>query len=178
MRRPTTRLGRQRDRPTDAPFRRRPEKSVGATAGLRTASEAWIESAALGEPSSPLRWVCRNQRHLVDALRDQSVDVSQPVVANLVRSVRKCGRYQDRDATSQRRSQPPGHLVDTKKKEPVGDPRDKREATRQDNGRELRPQGQPEPVRAHDLMDPEIEKLLPYGPTTPTLITAASASSS
>ena len=45
--------------------------------------------------------------------------------------------------------------VDTKKKELVGDFKN--------GGRELRPQGDPEPVRVHDFVIPELGKANPYG---------------
>src|SRR5580704_18060713 len=45
--------------------------------------------------------------------------------------------------------------VDTKKKELVGDFKN--------GGRELRPKGQPEPVRVHDFVIPELGKVAPYG---------------
>jgi Rhodopirellula transposase DDE domain len=45
--------------------------------------------------------------------------------------------------------------VDTKKKELVGDFKN--------GGRELRPKGQPQPVRAHDFAIPELGKAVPYG---------------
>ena len=45
--------------------------------------------------------------------------------------------------------------VDTKKKELVGDFKN--------GGRELRPKGQPEPVRVHDFVIPELGKAVPYG---------------
>ena len=45
--------------------------------------------------------------------------------------------------------------VDTKKKELVGDFKN--------GGRELRPKGQPEPVRVHDFAIPELGKAVPYG---------------
>ncbi len=44
--------------------------------------------------------------------------------------------------------------VDTKKKELVGDFKNA--------GRELRPKGQPEPVRVHDFALPELGKVAPY----------------
>ena len=49
----------------------------------------------------------------------------------------------------------PAISVDTKKKELVGDFRN--------GGRELRPKGQPEPVRVHDFVIPELGKAVPYG---------------
>jgi len=45
--------------------------------------------------------------------------------------------------------------VDTKKKELVGDFKN--------NGRELRPKGNPEQVRAHDFVIPELGRAAPYG---------------
>jgi hypothetical protein len=44
--------------------------------------------------------------------------------------------------------------VDTKKKDLVGDFRN--------TGRELRPKGQPEPVRVHDFRIAELERAVPY----------------
>ena len=49
----------------------------------------------------------------------------------------------------------PAISVDTKKKELVGDFKN--------GGRELRPKGQPEQVRVHDFMIPELGKAVPYG---------------
>jgi hypothetical protein len=49
----------------------------------------------------------------------------------------------------------PAISVDTKKKELVGDFKN--------NGRELRRQGDPEPVRVHDFKIPELGKVAPYG---------------
>jgi len=49
----------------------------------------------------------------------------------------------------------PAISVDTKKKELVGDFKN--------GGRELRPKGQPEPVRVHDFVIPELGKAVPYG---------------
>ena len=49
----------------------------------------------------------------------------------------------------------PAISVDTKKKELVGDSKN--------GGRELRPKGQPEPVRVHDFVIPELGKAVPYG---------------
>ncbi len=45
--------------------------------------------------------------------------------------------------------------MDTKKKELVGDFRN--------DGRELRPKGEPEKVRVHDFLIPELGRATPYG---------------
>lgn len=49
----------------------------------------------------------------------------------------------------------PAISVDTKKKELGGDFKNA--------GRELRPKGQPEPVRVHDFKIPELGRAVPYG---------------
>ena len=49
----------------------------------------------------------------------------------------------------------PAISVDTKKKELVGDFKN--------GGREYRPKGQPEPVRVHDFIIPELGRAAPYG---------------
>src|SRR6202021_2068239 len=49
----------------------------------------------------------------------------------------------------------PAISVDTKKKELVGDFKN--------GGRELRPKGEPERVRVHDFLIPELGKASPYG---------------
>jgi Rhodopirellula transposase DDE domain len=51
--------------------------------------------------------------------------------------------------------QQPVISVDTKKKELVGDFRN--------NGREYRPQGNPEEVRVHDFLIKELGRAVPYG---------------
>jgi hypothetical protein len=150
------------------------KSAVAHQPDLPAALEALIESAIRGDPCSPLRWVSRSQRHLVKALRDQGFNVSQRVVANLLRElnyscqanskVREGGKHADRDAQFNHinatvkaalAAGQPAISVDTKKKELVGDFKN--------NGRELRPKGQPEPVRVHDFKIPELGKVAPYG---------------
>ena len=142
--------------------------------GLPAALEALIEDAIRGDPCSPLRWVSRSQRHLAAALAAQGFKASQRVVANLLRTLkyscqanrktREGGSHPDRDAqfvhinktvkTAMAEGEP-AISVDTKKKELVGDFKN--------NGRELRPGGQPELVRVHDFKIPELGKVAPYG---------------
>ena len=76
--------------------------------GLPAALERLIEDAIRGDPCSPLRWISRSQRHLVKALAAQGFQVSQRVVANLLRELnyscqanrktREGGNHPDRDA--------------------------------------------------------------------------------
>jgi hypothetical protein len=141
---------------------------------LPAALEGLIQDAIRGDPSSPLRWVSRSQRQLVKALAAQGFKVSQWVVAHLLgtlnyscqanRKTREGSNHPDRDAQFRHINQTvqaalaadePAISVDTKKKELVGDFKN--------NGRELRPKGNPEPVRVHDFKIPELGKVAPYG---------------
>ena len=63
--------------------------------------------------------------------------------------------YLNRKVRRQLQQGQPVISVDTKKKELVGDFRN--------NGRELRPKGNPEPVRVHDFIIPELGRANPYG---------------
>jgi hypothetical protein len=150
------------------------KSAVDHQPGLPAALEGLIEAAIRGDPCSPLRWVSRSQRHLVKALADLGFKASQRVVANLLRELnyscqansktREGGKHPDRDAQFAHINKTvkaalvvgePAISVDTKKKELVGDFKN--------NGRELRPKGQPEPVRVHDFKIPELGKVAPYG---------------
>lgn len=141
---------------------------------LPAALEALIEGAVRGDPMSPLRWVSRSQRHLVKELTAQGFKVSQRVVGKLLRELhyscqanrktREGSNNPDRNAQFEHvnatvqaaiAAGEPAISVDTKKKELVGDFKN--------NGRELRPQGDPEPVRVHDFKIPELGKVAPYG---------------
>ena len=142
--------------------------------GLPAALETLIEDAIRGDPCSPLRWVSRSQRHLVKALTAQGFQVSQRVVGKLLRELnyscqanrktREGSNSPDRNAQFKHvnarvqaaiAAGEPAISVDTKKKELVGDFKN--------NGQELRPKGDPEPVRVHDFKIPELGKVAPYG---------------
>src|SRR3954471_20862291 len=150
------------------------KSAVAHQPGLPAALEGVIEAAIRGDPCSPLRWVSRSQRQLVKALADLGFTASQRVVANLLRELnyscqansktREGGQHPDRDAQFAHinamvkaaiSAGEPAISVDTKKKELVGDFKN--------NGRELRPKGNPEPVRVHDFKIPELGKVAPYG---------------
>ena len=120
---------------------------------------------ALGQPQpAPTR----------QSLAEQGFKARQRVVANLLRALnyscqansktREGGKHPDRDAQFNHinatvkaaiNAGEPAIFVDTKKKELVGDFKN--------NGRELRPKGQPEAVRVHDFKIPELGKVAPYG---------------
>ena len=142
--------------------------------GLLSALEALIEGAIRGDPESPLRWVSRSQRNIAEALRRQGFEVSQKLVGVLLRQLdyscqanrktREGTSHPDRDAQFEHinaavkaaiAAGEPAISVDTKKKELVGDFKN--------GGRELRPKGDPEPVRVHDFEIPELGKVAPYG---------------
>ena len=150
------------------------KRAVETQPGLLMALEALIEDAIRGDPESPLRWVSRSQRNIAEALRCQGFEVSQKLVGRLLRELkyscqanrktREGSSHPDRNAQFEYinvtvkaaiTAGEPAISVDTKKKELVGDFRNP--------GRELRPRGDPEPVRVHDFKIPELGKVAPYG---------------
>ena len=111
----------------------------------------------LHHSAAPRRNV-RTPHRLPNLLRDLSYSCQ----ANS--KVREGGDHPDRDAQFEHintavkaaiAAGEPAISVDTKKKELVGDFKN--------NGKELRPKGQPEPVRVHDFKIPELGKVAPYG---------------
>ena len=146
------------------------EKDPGRPAAL----ERLIEPTTRGDPESPLRWTCKSLRKLTAALREQGHVVSQRVVARLLgtleyslqgnRKVLEGSQHPDRNAQfehlnaqveAQLSAGEPAISVDARKKELVG--------PFKNGGRELRPKGQPEPVRVHDFVDKELGRATPYG---------------
>jgi len=136
--------------------------------------EALVEPATRGDPMSPLRWTCKSTRQLAAELARQGHPVSHQTVAELLhglhyslqgtRKTRGGSTHPDRDAQFaylneqvqmfQAHGQPV-ISVDTKKKELVGDFKN--------GGQEWRPTGEPEEVRVHDFVDPQLGKAIPYG---------------
>jgi hypothetical protein len=119
-------------------------------------------------------WVSKSQRHLAAALAERGFTASQKLVGRLLRRLgfslqanrktREGTSHPDRNAQFEyintqvnafQAAGQPTISVDTKKKELVGDFKN--------GGRELRPKGQPEPVRVHDFLLPELGKVAPYG---------------
>ena len=150
------------------------KRTVVLQPDLPAALEALIEDAIRGDPETPLRWVSRSQRQIVRALLDRGFAVGQKLVGLLLREqgyscqanrkTREGTSHPDRDAQfahintvvqAAMAAGGPAISVDTKKKELVGDFRNP--------GRELRPKGQPEPVRVHDFELPSLGKVAPYG---------------
>ena len=141
---------------------------------LRADLERLVEPVTRADPESPLRWTCKSVRRLARELHARGHRVSHEKVAQLLhalgyslqanRKTREGADHPDRDA-------PFAHInttteaylvagdpvisVDTKKKELVGDFKN--------GGREWRPQGEPEEVRVHDFVLPELGRASPYG---------------
>jgi transposase len=150
------------------------KKAVDKDSSLRSDLESLLESTTRGDPESPLRWTCKSVRQLTSELRRMKHSVSHQVVADLLhdldyslqsnRKTKEGTNHPDRNAQfehlngkvkwSLARCQPV-ISVDTKKKELVGDFKN--------NGREVRPKGEPELVRVHDFLDKELGRATPYG---------------
>jgi hypothetical protein len=133
-----------------------------------------VEPATRGDPQAPLLWTSKSLRHLAAALGNLGHRIGHNAVADLLRELgyslqanrktREGSNHPDRDAQfgyiNARTSEAlaagqPAISVDTKKKELVGDFKN--------GGRELRPKRQPEPVRVHDFLIPELGRAVPYG---------------
>ena len=142
--------------------------------GLLDALSELVQSAIRGDPEAALLWVSRSQRHLAGALAKRGFSAGQKLVGRLLKRLgfslqansktREGASHPDRDAQFDfinaqvqafHKAGQPAISVDTKKKELVGDFKNA--------GRELRPKGQPEPVRVHDFILPELGKVAPCG---------------
>ena len=123
---------------------------------------------------APLKWTAKSLRNLATELHGLGHRISHNVVADLLRHLgyslqanrqtREGTDHPDRDAQfgyinrkvkQALAANEPAISVDTKKKELIGDFKN--------GGRELRPKGQPEPVRVHDFIIPELGRAAPYG---------------
>ena len=126
-----------------------------------------VAAATRGDPQAPLLWTSRSLRNLAAALQAMGHRISHHAVADLLRELnyslqsnrktREGTHNPDRDAqfgyinakvAAALAAGEPAISVDTKKKELVGDFKNA--------GRELRPKGEPEPVRVHDFKIPEL----------------------
>jgi transposase len=150
------------------------KSAVAKYPGLREALETLVEPTTRGDPESALRWTCKSVRNLAEELRQQGYEVSHQVVADLLheleyslqanRKVLEGNQHPDRNAQfeylndqvqQQVAAGQPAISVDAKKKELVG--------PFKNGGRELRPKGDPEPVRVHDFVDKDLGRATPYG---------------
>jgi transposase len=150
------------------------KKAVDKDSSLKSDLQVLLESTTRGDPQAPLRWTCKSVRQLTAELRRSKHQVSHQVVADLLhelgyslqanRKTREGANHPDRNAQFEHlngkvkwclQRHQPVISVDTKKKELVGDFKN--------NGQELRPKGQPELVRVHDFVDPDLGRATPYG---------------
>ena len=150
------------------------KRTVAKDATLVRDLEQLVEPVSRGDPESPLRWTCKSVRQLAAELNRQGHQVSHRLVAELLqdlgyslqanRKTREGTSHPDRDAQfmhinaqvqAYQSDGQPVISVDTKKKELIGDFKN--------GGRELRPKGDPEAVRVHDFVIPELGKATPYG---------------
>lgn len=141
---------------------------------LKSDLEELLESTTRGDPESPLRWTCRSVRNLEAELKSKGHVVSHQVVADLLHELeyslqansktREGASHPDRNAQFEfvnskvkryLSEKAPVISVDTKKKELIGDFKN--------GGKELRPKGNPEKVRVHDFLIPELGRANPYG---------------
>ncbi len=150
------------------------KKLTDTDATLLADLQGLVEPATRGDPQAPLLWTSRSLRNLAAALQAMGHRVCHDVVANLLRQLeyslqsnrktREGTNNPDRDVQFDHintevkaalAAGQPAISVDAKKKELVGDFKNA--------GRELRPKGQPEPVRVHDFKIPELGRAVPYG---------------
>jgi hypothetical protein len=167
---PASGLGEQRSRAPGAGRKRltvlHPE--------LPDVLDALIEPTTRGDPESPLRWTTTSSRAIAEELTAQGFPISPQAVRNMLRDndfslqanrkTQEGNQHPDRDAQFryinnrakelQRRDQPVVS-VDTKKKENIGQFKNK--------GRGWRPKGKPCEVKVHDFIDKELGKVAPYG---------------
>jgi transposase len=141
---------------------------------IMAALESLVEPVTRGDPESPLRWTCKSVRRLSAELRRLGHAVSHDTVARLLhalgyslqanRKTLEGASVPDRDAQFEhihgkamafQAAGQPVISVDTKKKELVGEFKNE--------GREVRPKGDPERVRVHDFVIPELGRAAPYG---------------
>ena len=150
------------------------KKTVTQDRTLMSDLERLVEPATRGDPESPLRWTCKSVRKLATELRRIGHQTSHRMVAELLHELgyslqanskttegtshpdrNAQFEYLNRKVQRHLAAKQPVVSVDTKKKELVGDFKN--------SGRELRPQGDPEKVRVHDFLIPELGRANPYG---------------
>src|SRR5260370_3193498 len=133
-----------------------------------------MELLSSDDTESPRRWACKSARRLAQEVGRRGQRVSQRLVAELLHELGyslqanaktlEGSSHPDRNAQFEHirrkvrrflRQGQPVISVDTKKKELVGDFKN--------GGRELRLDGDPEQVRVHDFVIPELGRVTPYG---------------
>jgi len=150
------------------------KRTVAQDPTLLADLERLVEPLSRGDPESPLRWTCKSLHRLADELKRQGHQTSHRMVGELLRTLGyrlqanhkslEGGTHPDRNAQFEHlngtvatylAAGDPVISVDTKKKELVGNFKN--------GGRELRPPGDPEPVRVHDFVIPDLGRANPDG---------------
>ena len=133
-----------------------------------------MDPASRGDPQSPQRWTCKSLRVLADELKAGGHAISHVVVGRLLKaqgySLQANAKFIEGNQSPDRNAQfehinaavsaaldggQPVISVDTKKKELVGQYKN--------GGREWLPEGEPEEVKVHDFVDPQLGRANPYG---------------
>lgn len=141
---------------------------------LLHALERLIEPDTLGDPESPLRWVCKSTRTLSVELSEQNHSISHVKVSQILhaqqyslqsnRKTEEGEDHPDRDAQFRHINRrvkeaialgKPVISVDTKKKELLGNYKHA--------GKQWRHSKQPIKVNGHDFADPSVPRAYPYG---------------
>ncbi|MDK1103218.1 MAG: ISAzo13 family transposase [Actinomycetota bacterium] len=142
--------------------------------GLLEALDELVHPETRGSPTSLLRWTSKSSKNLARDLVRQGFEVSSRTVLRLLHQlgyslqanakVTEGRQHADRDgqfcylndmAQGFIDDGQPVISVDTKKKELIGD--------FVNRGAEWQPKGEPERVRVHDFIDPDLGKAIPYG---------------
>lgn len=150
------------------------KKATEVDGTLKRDLESLIEPLTRGDPQSPLRWTCKSLRRLAEELKAEGHQASHRLVGDLLHEMgyslqanqktSEGAGHPDRNAQFEfinkrtRRELGRGNpviSVDTKKKELVGDFKNA--------GRDYRPKGEPQKVRVHDFVIPELGRANPYG---------------
>lgn len=150
------------------------KRAIDKNPQLKEDLEHLLEPDTRGDPQSPLLWTCKSVRKLSAELNRMGHKASHNLVAELLKEMGfslqanqktlEGTSHPDRDAQFEfinnkvkgyQANRQPVISVDTKKKELVGDFKNA--------GRELRPKGNPQKVRVHDFLIPELGRASPYG---------------
>ena len=166
-------------KPTLAPHRSRKagggrKKLTEKYPDLLPTLQKLVEATTRGDPASPLLWTAQSQRNLVEALAAKNYRISKHSLAKLLKELgyslqgnkkkQEGAQHPDRNAQfehineivrQQLEAGEPAISVDAKKKELVG--------SFKNEGRELRPKGDPEAVNVHDFPSQGTGNAIPYG---------------
>ena len=134
-----------------------------------------VSESTQGDPQSPLLWTTKSLSHLAKALTDQGMPVTPMTVSKLLaknhfsmqanrKRFEHGSDHSDRDGQFQHINDQvndfqgrgsPVISVDSKKKELIGNYKNA--------GTEYRETGHPREVNAHDFINPQLGKAIPYG---------------